>query len=77
MVKTRSGKQYGTSQMLLEKKVSDIKKEIEKLEKDLQEMEERYNKAKENYVNVLGLLVNRVANHRLLTLCIEKMKEVS
>lgn len=77
MVKTRSGKQYDTTQMLLEKKVSDIKKEKEKLEKDLQVMEERFNKAKENYVNVLGLLVNRVANHRILTLCIEKMKEDS
>lgn len=73
MVKTRSGKQYDTNQMLLEKKVSDIKKEKEKLENDLQEMEERYNKAKESYVSALGLLVNRVGIHRLLTLCIEKM----
>ena len=73
MVKTRSGKKYDTSQMILEKKVSDINKEKEKLEKDLQVMEERFNKAKENYVNVLGLLVNRVSIHRLLTLCIEKL----
>ena len=74
MVKTRSGKQYDTRyQSFLERKTYKMHKEKEKLEKDLQEMEERYNKAKENYVNVLGLLVNRVSIHRLLTLCIEKM----
>lgn len=74
MVKTRSGKQYDTRyQSFLERKTYKMHKEKEKLEKDLQEMEERYNKAKENYVNVLGLLVNRVSIHRLLTLCIEKL----
>jgi len=77
MVKTRSGKHYNTTERLLETRISIMNIEKEKLENDLQVMEERFNKAKENYVSALGLLVNRVANHRLLTLCIEKIKEDS
>ena len=82
MVKTRSGKQYDTTYNTTETQpetgtlietIGVLSNANVKLEKDLQAMEERFNKAKESYVSALGLLVNRVANHRLLTLCIEKM----
>ena len=80
MVKTRSGKHYNTAQLLLETKLMNAKEKIANLEQiienlvgTIENLQDRVDKTKDNYVSVLQLLVNRQANHRLLTLCIDKL----
>ncbi|RZD40437.1 MAG: hypothetical protein CXT73_06530 [Methanobacteriota archaeon] len=56
-----------------EKLYEDEKKESSKLAAEKLILEEKFMIAKESYVSVLGVLVNRSANYRLLTLLIEKL----
>jgi hypothetical protein len=77
MVKTRSGKHYNTELLNAQTAIMELQAQNTVQRQRIESIQKKMDKAKENYVDVLTLLVNRQANYRLLTLCLEKSKYIS
>ena len=84
---TRSGKNY-KYEPSVDAKLRNAERTIVRLNNQYKLLKKEYTVCQEtkkkeveahksNYVSVLGLLVNRQANYRILTLCIEKIIEDS